>query len=185
MSSTAADPVAARYAAALFEIAKREGALGPTLEQLRTLASLLRAQRELQALLLNPHVESAEKAALLDRVLGKSWTVLVRAFVELVVTAGRVAWLPEITEAFSAAVDEGRGVLRALVRTARPAPAELLTRLRGILERREGCTVELTAEVDEQLMGGLQVRIGHRVIDGSVQRQLTELREQLTSVRVH
>jgi F-type H+-transporting ATPase subunit delta len=181
----AADPIADRYARALFEVAKRDGELDQALKQLLELAQLLGAQRELRALLLNPDVESAEKVALLDRVLGKSWTALVRTFVELVITSGRVAWLPEIAEAFSAAVDENRDTVRAVVRTVRPAPAELLTRLQSILERREGRRVELTAEVDERLLGGFQVRIGHRVIDGSVQRQLTELREQLASVRVH
>jgi F-type H+-transporting ATPase subunit delta len=181
----AADPVASRYAEALFSAAKREGQLDQALEQLEALASLLRAQRELRALLLNPDVVSTEKTALLDRVMAKSWTPLVRTFMGLVIGAGRAESLPAIADAFAEAVDEDRGVLRALVRTAHPASPELLGRLRAVLERREGRTVELSAEVDARLLGGLQIRIGHRVIDGSVQRQLTQLRQQLASVRVH
>ncbi|MBI2094097.1 MAG: F0F1 ATP synthase subunit delta, partial [Candidatus Omnitrophica bacterium] len=58
-------------------------------------------------------------------------------------------------------------------------------RLRTILERREGKSVELTSEVDPALLGGLQVRLGNRVIDASIRRQLINLRERLEAVRVH
>ena len=73
---------------------------------------------------------------------------------------------------------------RQVVRSARTLPEETLKRLRGSLERREGKTIHLETEVDPRLLGGLQVQLYHRLIDGSVRRALDELRERLMSVRV-
>jgi len=78
----------------------------------------------------------------------------------------------------------GIGVGESAVQTLGLKPAGL-KRLRAALERREHRQVELREELDPELLGGLQVRLDHRVIDGSVRRQLADLRERLGAVRVH
>jgi F-type H+-transporting ATPase subunit delta len=108
----------------------------------------------------------------------------VRAFIEMVVAMGRVESLPAIVEAFQGLVDEAQQRLRVVVRAAHPLPGALLQRLRATLESREAKTIELTTEVTPALLGGLQVQLGHRLIDGSVQRQVDELRQQLKSIRL-
>jgi len=72
-----------------------------------------------------------------------------------------------------------------VVRSARDLPKALLERIKKDVERRERKTVELATEVDPSLIGGMQVRLDHRVIDGSVRRHLDDLRQQLKTVRVH
>ena len=180
-----ADPIAARYAQALFESAKAEGATVQTLEQLALLRRLLHDHANLRQFLGNPDVEPGEKVELLGRVLKGSWSPLVQAFVRMTVALGRVEWLPAIADALEAAVDEDEGRVRAIVRSAHPLAEPALKRLRAHLEQREGKTIDMRTEVDPALLGGLQVVLDYRVIDGSVRRQLTELREQLAAVRVH
>ena len=180
----AADAVAGRYAQALFDSAKREGRLDEAVEQLAAVASLLRAVPDLRQLLLNPDVEPEDKLAVLEKARPVGWAPLVRAFLDLVVRAGRAEFLGGIAEALSRLVDEDQGRLRAVVASAHPLPAAELERLRESLERREGKHVELEAEVDPELIGGLVVRLDHRVIDGSVRRQLSDLRQRLSSLRV-
>jgi F-type H+-transporting ATPase subunit delta len=180
-----ADPIAARYAAVLFDAAKGERQLDETLGHLAFLGRLIREEPALRALLWNPDVDPPDKVGVLDRALQGSWPALARAFVQMVASLGRTELLPEIVESFQARVDEERGRLRVLVRSAHPLPDGALERLRSRLERQERKTVELRTELAPELLGGIQVHLDHRVIEGSVRRQLQDLRQRLMSVRVH
>jgi F-type H+-transporting ATPase subunit delta len=178
------DAVAARYAESLFAAAKPKRALDGTLEQLELLGRLLTEQPELREFLYNPDVEPGDKVGVLERALAGGWSELVQAFLRMVLSMGRAETLPGIVEAFREAVDRDQGRIRVMVRSAHPLPEDALKRLRHGLERREGKVVALDATVDPTLIGGVQILLDHRLIDGSVRRQLDELREQLTSVRV-
>ncbi len=179
------DPIAARYAQALFEVAKAEQQAEETLEHLTVFGELLRDHPGLRTLISNPGVHATEKIELLDRLVKRSWAKLVRSFVHMVIALGRADYAPEIVEAFRAAWDEDQGRLRAVVRSARRLPESVLTTLRTRLARREQKTIELETEIRPELLGGLQIGLDHRVIDGSVRRQIDELRERLSAARVY
>lgn len=192
----AVDPVASRYAQALFETAKAEQSVDAVLGQLKHLGALLASEAELREFLWNPDVEPEQKLGVLDKgapgpagadATGgpRQWSALVRPFLLMVIGLGRADVLPQIVEAFSAAADADAGRLRVTVRSARPIAEAQLAKLRAVLEKREGKTIELTTELRPGLLGGLQIQLDHRMIDASVQRELTELRERLGSVRVH
>ena len=181
----AADPIASRYAQALFEASKAEGQLDETQAQLTRLGALILESPDLQALLRTPGVEAETKVGVLDRALGGSWSALVRAFIRMAVSAGRADYLPAIVDAFHAMVDIAEGRLRVVVRSAHPLSEAALTRLRAHLEHRERKHVILQTELAPALLGGLQIHLDHRVIDASVQGQLIALRQQLSHVSVN
>ena len=179
------DPIAARYAQALFESSQADGRSDEVLKDLCYIGGLLRDHAELRQLLWNPDVDPEDKIGILDRVLGGAWSDTVKAFVRMTVSMGRVEYLPQIVEAFQEAVDAAQGRLRVTVRSARPISEAALKRLKTKLEHREHKHVELETALDPSLLGGVQILLDHRVIDGSVSRQLSELRERLSAVRVH
>ncbi len=179
------DPIAARYAQALFEVAKAEQQAEETLEHLTVFGELLRGHPGLRTLISNPGVSATEKLDVLDRLVKRSWPKLVRSFVHMVIAMGRADVAPEIIEAFRAAWDEDQGRLRVVVRSARRLPESVLATLRTRLARREQKTIELDTEIRPEILGGLQISLNHRVIDGSVRRQIDELRERLSAVSVH
>ena len=181
----AQSPIAARYAQAAFESAVETKQVEETLEQLELIRWLLRKEHDARQLLFNPDVDPEEKLEVLDRIFQGQWSALVRGLVLVVARFGRTEYLDEIATAFGELVDAQQGRVRAVVRTAHPLSEPVLKRLQGILERREGKHVVLSAELDPALLGGLQVRLGHRLIDGSVQRQIADLREQLRSTKVN
>ena len=181
----AGDPIATRYAQALFEAAKGEDHVDRALQELMLVGRLLRDEPDLRQFLLNPDVDPPDKVGLLDRVLHGSWSDLVRAFVLMVVSLGRAESLAEMVVAFQEQVDADEGRVRVLVRSAHPLSETVLSRLRTRLEHRERKHIELTHEVAPELLGGLQLFLGHQVIDGSVQRQVLDLRERLTAVKVY
>jgi len=178
------DPIASRYAQALFETAKSDQVVDQTLEQLTLIEDLLRHSPELCQLMGNPDVDPDDKVGVFDRVLQQSWSTLVKSFVNMVISLGRSESLVGIVEAFRDAVDVDHERLRVLVRSAHALSEATLKRLRTRLEQREGKQIELQTEVAPDLLGGLQLVLGHRLIDGSVQRQLTELKNRLSTVRV-
>lgn len=191
----ASDPIAARYAQALFESAKAEARVDETLETLSLIGQLIQEEPGLRQLLWNPDVDPEHKVGVLERALAgglpapatggqAGWSDLVRAFLQMVVALGRSEYLPQIVEAFGQAVDADRGRLRAVIRSAHPVPEPILNRLQATLQRREGKTVELRTELDPSLVGGIQILLDHRVIDGSVRRQLVDLKERLSAIKV-
>ena len=181
----ARDPIASRYADALFGSAKTPAQRHEALEQLMLIRRLLAELPLLRQFMGNPDVEPQDKLGVLDRALRGGWSPLVRAFVRLVVSMGRPESLPQMVDAFEALVDAAERRMRVVVRSAREVPESALKRLRAQLEQREGKQVELRTELVPELLGGVQIQLDHRVIDGSVRRQLEELRERLTTVRVH
>ncbi|PIQ83928.1 MAG: ATP synthase F1 subunit delta [Candidatus Omnitrophica bacterium CG11_big_fil_rev_8_21_14_0_20_63_9] len=179
-----ADPIASRYAQALFEAASAEGSVEETLKELELIGRLFDEEPLLRELFLNPDVDPEDKVGIFERVLKGSWSDTVRAFTRMLVSFGRESHIPQIVEALSDLVDAAQGRLRVVVRSAHPLPETVVSRLRARLEQAERKTVEVRAEVDPALIGGVQVELDHRVIDGSVRRQLAELRERLSSVKV-
>ena len=182
---TTEDPIASRYAQAVFGAAKSDHALDETLAQLHLVAEVVHQHADLQQLLRNPGIDPAEKVTLLDRALKGTWSALVRAGVEMMIQLGRAEYLEAMAQAFQEFVDDEEGRLRVVVRSARALPDPILHRLRKGLERQEHKHIELHPEIAPELLGGLQVIIGYRVIDGSVRRQLAELKDHLSTVRVH
>lgn len=181
----AKDPVADRYARTFFELAKGEGRIEEALQGLEELASLIQHHEELRQFLFNPGIEVADKLSVLERLLHGSWSSELRAFVQLVLSMARVSFLTEMVGAFREAVDADRRLLRVTVRSAHPLSEALKTQLKHRLEQLEDRTVELTEELAPDLIGGVQVFLGHRILDGSLRTKLTTLRHRLKSVRVH
>ena len=179
------DPVAARYASTLFEVVQNEGRLDSTSRELEELAELIRQHEDLRQLLLNPDVEVVDKLQVLDRLLQGAWSQALRAFVQVALSMGRAAYLVDIAEAFDELVDEERGRARVIVRVVHPLSHSLKTQLKQTLEQLEQRQIELTEELAPELIGGIQVLVGHRMIDGSLRTQLDQLRQRLKSVRVH
>ena len=180
----AQDPVSARYAEALFGLARDQRKVEETQAQLEELAVLLRAHAPLRQFLVNPDVEIPDKLAVLAKLRAGGWSELVQGLVRLALTLGRASSLAEMADAFRDLADAERGLVRATVRTARPLSASLRSRIARVLEQREGKTVELTEQTDPTLLGGLQILMGQRMLDGSLRTQLAQLKQRLKRVRV-
>lgn len=179
-----ADSVACRYAESLFELAKSVGRLDELAQGLAALEELVAAHEDLRGFLVNPDVEIVDKLQVLQRLPGQAWSADLEAFLRMVFSMGRAAHLADIAQAFAELVDEARGIIRARICSARPIEAPLKRRLKQILEHREHKQVELVEETAPELLGGLQVVLGSRMLDGSVRTQLERLRQRLKTVRV-
>ncbi|GBD00319.1 ATP synthase subunit delta [bacterium HR18] len=172
-------PVARRYARALFEEARAQ-ALAPAIDaDLQQLSELLTASRELARIFESPVIPRDKKQKILERLLAGRVHPLTWRFLMLLIAKEREHLLPDVVRAYQVLQDEAQGIVEAHVRTAFPLDEAGAAPLQERLERLTGKRVRLRLTYDPGLIGGLVVRIGDTVYDGSVRHQLAILRERL------
>ena len=172
--------VARRYANALFSLSEKEGkkALGERGACLASLDEMLVAAPELDRTLKSPVINVEEKKALLNTLLGKvKADKIVRNFCFLLADKERLAFLRDITACYGRLLDAARGVVRGECVTAVPLSKEKQSKLKEELQKKAGADIELTFAVDKDILGGMVLKIGDRVLDASLRAQLGILRE--------
>lgn len=171
--------VARRYAAALFTQALRNGVLDDQSADLSAAANLIAANGQFTALLNQPLVTEARKKKAINQALTGKVQAPTLAFLGLLVDKRRIGILPEIEAEFRRLVREQNRVASATAVSATPLTPDQLAALEKSLEARTGKDIELTTEVDPSLIGGVLIRLGDTILDGSVRGNLDRLREQL------
>jgi F-type H+-transporting ATPase subunit delta len=167
------------YAAGIFEIARAEDQLERVQNELLQVARAFRSSDELRDSLSNPQLPADRKTAIVDGLLETRASELTIAFVNFVVGLGRASSLPDIVDelAETAAAAVNREV--AEIRTAVDLDPATVERLVAALARQTGKRLEPKVIVDPSVIGGIVARVGDIVIDGSVQKRLSGLREAL------
>ncbi len=171
--------VARRYALALYQEAEAQDKVERVDDDVRVVEDSFEGSRELERLFASPIVSTEKKQAIVGRLFEDRVDPLVGRLMQLLIEKGREEILPSVIRAYGELRDERLGVVEARVRTAMPLGPDEADELRRALEGRTGQKVRMRIEVEPALIGGVVVRIGDRVYDGSVRHQLASLREQL------
>lgn len=174
--------VARRYARALFNAAVRAQSIEPVNEALQQLLSVLHEQPPLRYLLLNPLIPRERKQQMVQETIGRNTHPLLASLLSVLVDKRRERLLPEVAREFGELRDEHLGIVRVQATTAYPLDSQQQEALIRSLERRTSRTVVLDTRVDPSLIGGIVVRIGDTIIDGSVRGQLLRLRQYLLNL---
>lgn len=171
--------VARRYAEALYQEAEATGQAEGIDDDMKSVQESLDASRELELFFRSPIIASEKKEAVIGKLFDGKVAPLIVRLMRLLVQKGREDILPAVIRQYSQLRDERLGIVEATVKTAMPMGFDETETLRKALEARTGKNVRLRITVEPDLLGGIVVRIGDRVYDGSVQHQLESLREQL------
>ena len=165
--------VVGRYATALFELAEEAGALDKVAEDAKALTAALGENPAFAAALSDPSISRGDMgravAALAEKM---GLTDLAKRFLGLVASKRRMAILPKALAAFQALVAAKRGETTVEVQAAAPLTAEQEKALSEALSKKLGKTVHMYSTVDPELIGGLVVKMGSRMIDASIRSQL-------------
>jgi len=174
--ATGVSGVAERYAAALFDLADERRVLDEVASDLRELRAMLAGSVDLARLVRSPILTRGEQgkavAALAERA---GFSPLVRDFLAVVARNRRLFAVPAMIEAYLAKLAERRGEVTAEVTAARPLSETQLARLSEQLRRSVGRRVSVDARVDPGLIGGMIVKVGSRMVDGSLKSKLQRL----------
>ncbi len=171
--------VARRYAQALIEEAERRGVTEAIDDDMDMLQQSLDASRDLARFFASPVISPEKKKRVIDALLEERVDDLTRRFLHLLVDKDREAIVARMLEAYKARRDEQRNIVEVLARVAEALSDDDRAALVATLEAMTGQTVRLRVEEAPELLGGLVVRIGDTVYDGSVRNKLANLRDRL------
>jgi F-type H+-transporting ATPase subunit delta len=168
------------YARALFEAAEEADRVDAVASDLAAIAGAMDEVPELRAFLRNPQIDPAGKAEVLEQ-LTREADELVGNFVRLVAEKGRAGELPEISAELDALVAQAQNRLTVELTTAHELSDAEAKSIVQQIEKASGRTVEATRSVDPNLIGGIVLRIGSHLADGSVRGRLERLRHELAT----
>jgi F-type H+-transporting ATPase subunit delta len=168
-----ASALARRYAQACYEVAREQASADPIGTELERARDLLGDAR-VRAVMANPRVTMDERSSLLAGVL-EGMSAPARNLVRLLVANGRFELLSDVVAEYRGMVEAASGVLRIVVSSAVPLDHAAEQRIEGVLAARLNHPVRLEAVHAPELIGGLVIRTGDRVIDDSVRSHLQQL----------
>lgn len=170
--------IARNYAEALFELGEKSGRAEAYADMIDAVAGGLAAAPSVQAVLMSPRITKAAKADLFARALPDAPQEFVR-FLQAVVKRGRQALLTEIASEYLALLDVKLNRIRASVTVARPSDEAFRKSIADRLTAVIGMQVIPHFHEDPAILGGVVVKVGDRVFDGSVRRRISTLRRSL------
>ncbi len=173
-----------RYSRAIFELAEDTHQRDAVFHELWTVHQAIENRPKLLQLLQSPLITREEKRSLIEGILGPNSSALSKQFLNLLVDKNRTDLFPFIVARLQDVIRKKQGIQEAIVVTARELHSSILQLLEKALEKSTGKKMLLRSEVNPEILGGIQIRMGNRMIDGSVRTKLDTLETQLRNVKV-
>lgn len=167
---------AQRYAGAVFDLAITAGEVDAVDAGLTALAKTIDGDAALSRVMKSPLYKSEEKAAVLAQLGEKlKLTELARRFVGVAALNRRAADIQGMAKAFAEKAAKHRGTSRVVARVAKPITKDQTLDLESAVSKALGRTVSVEVEVDPALLGGMQLKIGSKLVDASIRTKLNNL----------
>jgi F-type H+-transporting ATPase subunit delta len=175
--------VLGRYARAYAEVVvKHKHHIEKAVAELEQMAAVIHSSKELRNVLENPAVSREQKLKLLDAIIARMDAgKLLRNFLAVLIDHRRIGNIGEVVEQFKQELDRRLGFADAKVSSVRELTAAEKKSLEQQLATITGKTVRATYSQDPGLLGGIVVRVGSTIYDGSVQGRLQRMREQIAA----
>jgi len=171
--------VARRYAQALLMIAVEKDSLGQFQEQLESIVGAIISDEKALLVINNPRIQPEEKKAYLKQYFNSGVSATIVNFVNLIVDKKRESFFLDIVKEYARYADEVRNIVNAEVRSAVQLTDKDFRDIESRLAKHTGKNVRLNMVIDTSLLGGIVVKIGETVIDGSVVKRLALLKHHL------
>ena len=167
------------YAQALFQVARAEGALEDVEDELFRFARILENEAHLREALTDQGLPPEHRAKMVLELLGPKASPHTTNIIAFLVQQGRARELPKIIDSLVRLAAEERNKAVAEVRSAVPLDGDTRDKLKEAIALATGKQVELKVLVDPAVIGGLLVRVGDQIYDGTVRRRLQMAREHI------
>ena len=168
------------YAEALFAAGEDKGKIDELQEQLGQFADAVDGDRELQVFLFSPYLSSNDKVEGLHRAITGAEPEFSN-FLELLVEKGRMPEIFRIRREFDELWKKAHQRLDVTVTSAIELDPSVVGKIGEEVERQTGEKVELSSEVDNEILGGIVLRVGNMVLDASIRTRLEKLRKSVAS----
>ena len=171
---------AQRYAKAVFSLGVDTGEFERIGQEIEAVVSALDSNASLRGILLNPQHDAEAKRAVVEAIaVKKGFSSTTKNFLLLLVDRGRLSLLPDILRSYQGLSDEKAGRMKATVVTASQLTEPLIKEIVSSLEKKTGKKISISSEVDPALLGGVVIKIGDIIYDGSIKTQLHKLKDNI------
>jgi F-type H+-transporting ATPase subunit delta len=172
------EEIAQVYSRSLFEVAKEQDKLDAIRDQLGEFTDALNDNRELQVFLFSPYFSTVEKKEGLHKVLDGADPAF-RNFLDLLVEKHRMPTLFRIRRQFEERWQEENRLLPVSVTSAIELDDETVEQISSRIAEQTDRKIELSAEVNPEILGGIVLRVGNSILDASIRNRLEQVRRQL------
>ncbi|SHG93035.1 ATP synthase F1 subcomplex delta subunit [Thermosyntropha lipolytica DSM 11003] len=176
--------VARRYAEAFFSIAQEKGNIDQYQQELEYVIEAINGVEYLKEYLWHLLIPTKDKKETIRKILDGKVSETTLNFVCLIIDKRRERYLELIVEEYKNMADDFRNIIKAELVSAKEIPEEQVQALAERLSQTTGKIVKFTQKVDPSLLGGVKIRVGDQVIDGTVAKKLETLREALKQAKI-
>lgn len=173
--------IAKRYAKALFEASHEQNIVEQVEQELQLIVQFVEQDKDFKKFLEHPNIDNDIKNNVLQAAFGSRLSPIVYNTLELIIARGREAMLSDLLAYYIAIANEALGQEDAVVYSATALSAEQIDNIAHVFGELTGKKIKVNHIVDASLLGGLRVRIGDRLYDGSLSNKLNQLQKSLIS----
>jgi len=179
-----AELIAKRYADALFEVSQELNKIQPIQNELQFIAACLKEYPEVDLLLKSPLVQLQEKKDIFTQIFNQQVSKEVMNFLFILLDKRRQGYIKAIIEEFKVMADAVRNEAEAIAYTAETMTQSDVLELQAKLSATSGKKVKLKNVVNKDIVGGVLIKLGDKVIDGTIKSRLEQMKNQLTQILV-
>jgi len=176
------EEIAAVYARSLFEVARERGVIDEVREQIGQFADALDEKRELSIFFFSPYFNTQEKERGLHAMLDGADPAVMN-FLELLIENHRMPFIFRVRREYDSLWQEEHRLLPVEITSAIELDPKTIERIGDQIGESASRTVEVTATVDPDILGGLVVRVGNAILDASIRNRLEQLRRQVATAQ--
>ncbi len=171
--------VVKRYAKALFEAAQEQNIAAKVEEELKSVVALVKENAEFRKFLHHPNIAASAKVDVLKQAFGEAISAPLFNTLQLLIERGRESAFDSLLDYYVSIANEAFGQANATVYTPFPLDEAEKAKITEQFGKLSGKTIRLEQVIDPTLLGGIQVRIGDRLYDGSLRGKLAKLEQTL------
>lgn len=175
--------IAKRYAQALYEVAEERNTVDAVESQLSLIEQTVADSKDLRTMLHHPRIDGADKKAVLEQIFKDDVNPEVLNLLKVLVDRKRETILVDLKKAYTVIANEARGIVEMLVTTAEPLSKEDEDKLSQAFGKVLNKQLRIITKTDPKVIGGVLVRIGNRVYDGTLAGKLARFHQELKASR--
>ena len=175
---------AGRYANALFDLALETSKIDVFDEEVKLVLDTMKSDKEFLTVLDHPQISGGKKLSILEKAFKGKISDEILGLFSVIFRKNREAQLIDALEIFVRKVKEHKGIETAFVTSAKPLSEEQAESIKEKLSKNLNKQIFIQADVDESLLGGVRIKVAGHIIDGSVKKQLDDLKKQLLNIHL-